>query len=137
MPESDAREIQESIIDQMERVKTFLGFEQDADFANAMGIRPNRYAKWKRGQHSAFHTVRDALNRIGIRLDYLANPGNRPEDFLVDEAKRKQDTDIGSLRVQLRERERRIKELERILQNFIQTWNEVRDLLPEDDEPRK
>ena len=137
MLESDARESQESIVDQLERIKALLGIEQDADFANAMGIRPNQYAKWRRGQQPSFHTIRDAMNRLGMRLDYLANHGNLPEDFRVDEPQRTRDIDIGSLRVRLRERDRRIEELERILQTFIQTWSEVRDLFPRDAEPRK
>ena len=135
--DSETHITHESIVDQLERVKAFLGFGQDADFANAMGIRPNQYAKWRRGQQPAFHTIRDAMNRLGMRIDYLANPGNLPEDFRIDEARRERDIDIGSLRVELQDRERRIEELERVLQNFIRTWSEVQDLLPGDAVPRK
>lgn len=137
MLESNTHEIHESIIDQLERIKAFLDIKQDAEFAYAMGIRPNQYAKWRMGQQPAFHTIRDAINRLGIRLDYLANPGNLPEDFQVDEPHRQHDIDIGALRVQLYERDRRIEELERVLQTFIQTWNGVRDLFPEDAVPEK
>ena len=137
MPEPDAPEIHESIVDQLERIKVFFGFEHNADFAHAMGIRPNQYAKWRMGQQPAFHTIRDAMNRLGMRIDYLANPGNLPKDFRVDEPRRKQDIDIGALRVQIHERQRRIEELEQILQTFIQTWNDAQNLFPGDSGPGK
>ena len=137
MPESDAPEIHESIVDQLDRIKAFLELDQDAELAHAMGIRPNLYAKWRMGQQPAFHTIRDALNRVGIRLDYLANPGNLPEDFQIDESRRRQDSDVGALRVRIRERDERIEELERVLQGFIQTWNEVQTLFPGESGPGK
>ena len=79
--------------------------------------------------------MRDAMNTIGIRLDYLAHPGNLPEDFLVDQPRHERELDVGSLRVQLHESRRQIAELERVLRNAVQMWHEIEDIVPEDFEP--
>lgn len=137
MSDRDEEELHEPIIVQLDRIKAYLGFANDAEFAIALGVRPNVYSKWRRGQKPAFHVICNGMRRIGIRLDYFMAPGRLPEDYVVDKAALQRDVDIGSLRVGIAQRDKRITELEGALNQAIATWRDIRRLLPSDVPPEQ
>ena len=137
MSDRDEEELHEPIIDQLDRIKAYLGFVNDNEFAIALGVRPNVYSKWRRGQKPTFHVICNGMRRVGIRLDYFMAPGRLPEDYMIDKAALQRDVDIGSLRVGIEQREKRITELEGALNQAIATWRDIRRLLPSDVPPEQ